>query len=229
MSERIAELRPNPDEATRRMADPPVVLVLPGSRPSEIRWLGKVFAETIALVRDRAGPIDLVLPTIPALAGHVQAAVAHWPVQPRIVADLAAKQAAFRTARAALTKSGTVTLELAIAGVPMAAGYRLPMVDALVAATLVQVPSVILANLVLGENVIPEYLQLDCTPQKLAAALLPLLADSPERRRQIEAFSRLDSVLEIGSSNPGARAAEIVLNVAASASRGTTPRLVAKK
>jgi lipid-A-disaccharide synthase len=209
LSERISELRPNASEAARRLAGPSVVLVLPGSRPSELRWLGKVFAQALGLVRDRVGPIDLVLPTIPPLADSVQAAVADWPVPPRVVSDPAGKQAAFRIARGALTKSGTVTLELAIAGVPMVAGYRLPTLDALVAATMVRVPSVILANLVLGENVIPEFLQLDCTAPNLANALVPLLADTPERRRQIEAFSRLDTILEIGTSHPGARAADI--------------------
>ena len=66
----------------------------------------------------------------------------------------------------------------------------------------------------LGENVVPEFLQEDCTPENLAAAVLPLLADTPERRRQIEAFSRLDAIMEIGSKAPAARAAEIVLDAA---------------
>jgi lipid-A-disaccharide synthase len=73
------------------------------------------------------------------------------------------------------------------------------------------VPSVILANLVLGENIVPEFIQQDCTVENLAAALLPLLGDTPERRRQTEAFSRLDVIMEIGSAVPSARGAEIIL------------------
>ena len=69
-----------------------------------------------------------------------------------------------------------------------------------------RLPSVILANLVLGENVVPEFLQDDCTPERLAAALLPLLSDTPERRRQIEAFGRLDAIMAIGGEAPSAKA-----------------------
>ena len=79
---------------------------------------------------------------------------------------------------------------------------------------MIKVSSVILANLVLGENVVPEFIQEACTAEGLAAALVPLLGDTPQRRRQIEAFSRLDAIMEIGSSAPAARAADIVLDVA---------------
>jgi lipid-A-disaccharide synthase len=75
-------------------------------------------------------------------------------------------------------------------------------------------PSVILANLIMGENVIPELLQSDCTPQRLAEALLPHLSDTAQRQRQIEAFGRLDGIMAIGGEAPSAKAAAIVLDVA---------------
>jgi lipid-A-disaccharide synthase len=78
-----------------------------------------------------------------------------------------------------------------------------------------RLPSVILANLVLGENVVPEFLQEDCTPDNLANALVPLLGDTPERQRQVGAFARLDDIMQIGTSAPALRAAEIVMEVAA--------------
>jgi lipid-A-disaccharide synthase len=127
------------------------------------------------------------------------------------------KWAAFRQARAALAASGTVTLELALAGIPTVAAYRLSVFEWSIARLLRMrstLPSVILANLVLGENVIPEFLQSDCTPEHLAEALLPLLSDTPQRRRQIEAFGRLDAIMAIGSEAPSAKAAAIVLDVA---------------
>ena len=70
---------------------------------------------------------------------------------------------------------------------------------------MINVPSVILANLVLGENIVPEFLQRDCTAERLATALLPLLADTPERRRQIDGFARLDAIMEIGTAAPSDR------------------------
>jgi lipid-A-disaccharide synthase len=79
---------------------------------------------------------------------------------------------------------------------------------------MIRVPSVILANLVLGENVVPEFLQGACTPDALVNALLPLLGDTPERRRQTQAFARLDEVMQIGSAPPSDRAADVVLELA---------------
>jgi lipid-A-disaccharide synthase len=179
--------------------------------------------------------MELVLPTVPHLAAQVREAVAGWKVAPRIVVDPAEKWAAFRRARVALAASGTVTLELALAGIPTVAAYRMSPVEAFIVLKLVRLlarlPSVILANLVLGENVIPEFLQSDCTPERLAEALLPLLSDTPQRQRQIAAFGRLDAIMAIGSEAPSDKAAAIVLDVAQQPGRrdlvasGCPPRL----
>ena len=221
--ERIAELRPNADETRRRLSDPPLILALPGSRANEIHRLADIFGDAIGRLAARIGPFELTIPTVPHVAARLREAVARWPVTPRIVVDPAEKWSAFRNARAALAASGTVTLELALSGVPMVAAYRLHFVEAIVARLIrlqARLPSVILANLVLGENVVPELLQEDCTPAKLVAALAPLVADTPERRRQIEAFGRLDGIMGIGVTAPSAKAAAIVLDVAR---RGRNP------
>jgi lipid-A-disaccharide synthase len=214
--ERVGELRPNAEEQRRRDSDPPLILVLPGSRSSEIRRLLAIFGAAIGRVAARVGPVDLVLPTVPHLLARVREGVANWPVQPRTVVEPAEKWAQFRNARAALAASGTVTLELALAGVPTVAAYRIPVIEEIVAqaARLPELFSIILANLVIGETIVPELLQRDCTPEKLADALVPLLADTPARRRQIEGFGRLDSIMGIGSAVPSRRAAGIVLDLA---------------
>lgn len=214
LAEEVSKLRPNAAEAERRLAAPPVLLVLPGSRVGEVQRLLSVFAETVMLVRDRLGPLEVVVPTVPYLVAPIAQATAQWPVRPRIVVETAEKQAAFRIARAALAKSGTVTLELALAGVPTVGAYRVSWLEAVVGRRLIKVSSVILANLVLGENVVPEFIQETCTAENLAAALVPLFGETAERRRQVEAFSRLDAIMEIGSHAPAARAAEIVIDAA---------------
>ena len=214
LSERAAALRPNAAEAARRLANPPLLLVLPGSRAGEITRLSNVFGQAVALVRERIGELEVVVPTVPYLANLVRRCIDEWDVPARIVIDPAEKDAAFRTARAALTKSGTSTLELAVAGVPMVAGYKIPLIEELVGHLMVKVPSIILANLVLGEKAVPEVLQRSCTPDELAKALLPVISDAPERRRQIEAFGRLDAIMEIGSAAPSDRAAAAVLECA---------------
>jgi lipid-A-disaccharide synthase len=223
--EHVAALRPNAEEAQRRGLNPPVVLVLPGSRGSEIRHLLATFGAAVAQVAARTGPIELVLPTVPHLVAQVRAGVAGWAVAPRIVVEPADKAAAFRRARVALAASGTVTLELALAGIPTAAAYRLSIVEWNIARLLRMrstLPSVILANLVLGENVIPELLQSACTPDRLAEALLPLLSDTPQRQRQIAAFGRLDAIMAIGGEAPSDKAAAIVLDVAQQGRRDPT-------
>jgi lipid-A-disaccharide synthase len=214
--ERMTDLRPNADEMQRRQANPPIVLALPGSRSSEIRRLLSMFGRAISRAAPQIGPLELILPTMPHLRERVSAAVADWPLQPRIVVDPADKWAAFRSARAALAASGTVTLELALAGVPTVAAYRVSLIEEVVARLmrLPELSTVILANLVLGENVVPEFLQRECTPESLAGALVQLVFDSAERRRQIEAFKRLDGIMGVGTANPSRQAAAIILDLA---------------
>ncbi len=210
LGEQAARLRPNAEEAQRRLSDPPVLIVLPGSRSAEIRRMAGIFGQALGIV-SRETPLEVVVPAVPRLADMVRAAVAEWPVSARVVTDPADKEAAFRTARAALSKSGTSTLELAVAGIPMVTAYKVPIVEEVIGRLLITVPSVILANIILDGPVVPEFLQRDCTPSRLAAALAPLLRDTPERRRQIESFARLDVLMEIGTAIPSERAAAAVL------------------
>ena len=212
--ERLDELRPKDLEKKLRLADPPLLLVLPGSREGEIRRMASVFGAAIARVAEQFGPIEVVVPAVPRLAAIVRAAIALWPVPARVVTDTEEKAEAFRSARVALSKSGTSTLELALAGVPMVAAYKVTLMEEIAGRLLLNVPSVILANLVLGENVVPEFLQRGCTAGRLAEALLPLLSDTPERRQQMEAFARLDTIMEVGKGRPSDRGAAIVLDIA---------------
>jgi lipid-A-disaccharide synthase len=211
----IHHLRPDAEEARRRLTSPPILLMLPGSRMGEIKRLFAVFSDAVAKLRDRVGPLEVVIPTVPHLVDPIRRASADWRVPPQIVAEPAEKAAAFRIARAALAKSGTVTLELALSGVPMVTAYRVSTIEYLTVRRAIakRLSSVILANIVLGEDVVPELLQRDCTADKLSDALAPLLGETAERRRQLEAFARLDAIMEIGTSSPAARAADVLLEV----------------
>ena len=211
LTEQLTSLRPNVDEAKRRDAPPPVLLVLPGSRRSEIRHHIAVFGEVLGRLQEQGMAFEPVLPTMPHLQEAVAEGVKAWPVQPRVVIGEQEKRAAFRIAHAALAKSGTVTLELALAGVPMVTAYRTGAMEAWILRRAIKVNSVILANLVIGENVVPEFLQEDCAPEKLAAALRDLLGDSELRRKQVEAFAKIDTIMSTGNAPPSVRAADIVL------------------
>jgi lipid-A-disaccharide synthase len=209
--EQVDTLRPGPDEQRRRDQGPPVLLVLPGSRRGEIRHHMAVFGETLGQLQAQGTAFELVLPTMPHLQDPIAAALKDWPVQPRIVVGEADKRAAFRLAHAAFAKSGTVTLELAISGIPMVAAYKAGSIEAWIVRPRITSSSVILANLVVGENVVPEFIQEDCTPAHLVPALRDVLSDTALRRRQVEAFARIDAIMATGRKSPSVRAADIVL------------------
>jgi lipid-A-disaccharide synthase len=208
--EQIDTLRPSADEQARRDAKPPVLLVLPGSRRSEIRHHMAIFGATLDLLRKQGVAFELILPTMPHLVEVITEALKSWPVQPRVVVGEAEKRAAFRSGHAAFAKSGTVTLELALAGVPMVTAYKAGSVEAWIIRRRITSSSVILANLVIGENVIPEFIQEDCAPEKLASSLRDVLADTPMRRRQVEAMEELNGIMGVGQATPSEAAADVV-------------------
>lgn len=211
LTEQLSTLRPGVEEQQRRNQAPPVLLVLPGSRRSEIRHHLAVFGEALGRLRADGVAFELILPTMPHLLEAVREGVKDWKAEPRVVVGEQEKRAAFRIASAALAKSGTVTLELALAGVPMVTAYKAGAVEARIVRSLVQVNSVILANLVIGDNVVPEFIQQDCTPEKLALALNEILIDLSQRRRQLAAFAKLDTIMSTGNQSLSVRAADIVL------------------
>ncbi len=213
--ERLDALRPNDDEARRRDAEPPIVVVLPGSRRSEIRRLMADFGGALGALQAAIGPFAAILPTLPHVEEEVRARAALWPVAPRIVLGEAAKYEAFRTARAALAASGTVTLELALAGVPLVGAYKVSVLEEQLR-FLIKVPSILLPNLILAGRTIPEKLQRDCNPATLSAELAPILRDSPARAAQVEALARLDAAMRLPDGGaPSAHAARAVLETIA--------------
>jgi len=213
--ERLATLRPAPGERVPLAeADRPVLLVLPGSRRGEIDRLTEPFGETLALVAERSSrPLEILLPAVPRFAEEIKGRIARWRVKPTVIEGEADKLAAFRRAHAALAASGTVTLELALAEVPMVVAYRVDLLVRPFKWALSRINSFVLPNLILGTNEIPEFLDRETTPERMAAALLPLLRDTPERARQLTAFARLDAALA-RDVPPSMLAADIVLKTA---------------
>ena len=209
--EQLSSLKPGPQDSARRNGTPPVLVVLPGSRRSEIRHHMAIFGEALERLQAQGKAFEVILPTMQHLLELVSEGVKTWKVAPQIVVGEQERRAAFRIASAALAKSGTVTLELALAGVPMIAAYRAGAIEAWFVLRAITVQSVILANLVVGENVVPEFIQDDCTADNLAGALGEVLSDSPMRQRQLEAFARIDDIMSTGNQSPSVRAADIVL------------------
>ena len=213
--ERLDELRPDPQEQTERDSQPATLLVLPGSRRSEIRRLMPVFGAVLQrLVTQHGLSLAPVLPAVSHLRSEIENQIESWPVKPLLLAGEADKYKAFRTARAALAASGTVTLELALSGVPQVVAYQVSSLEAQLR-HFITVPSIVLPNLILDELAFPEFLQDQCTPDHLTHALLPLLGDSPERAAQLAACTRLDSLMRVDTP-PSDRAADIILSFVSS-------------
>ena len=143
----------------------------------------------------------------------VRGAAADWPVQPIIVTDVQEKHDAYAAAGAALTKSGTSTLELALAGVPMAVAYRVNPVTAFMARRMIQVPHVAMVNLLAGRALVPELLQGGCTPETLCATALGLLRDPVRAAAQRVGFHTLLDSLRPPTGLPSEAAAREVLDV----------------
>lgn len=202
LAERMTELAPDDGGV-----DGPL-LVLPGSRRSEIQRMAPLYGETVATLARAHPGLECVVPVAPNMEGILVEALRGWPLTPRLV-DQAEKFATFRGARAALVTSGVATLELALAGVPMAVAYRVSPLDSMLR-FLVCVDSIVLPNLIVGENVVPEFFQERATHSALAAALGALLDDGPARRAQIAAFARVRTQIAAAGPAPARRAADIV-------------------
>lgn len=220
----LRDLDPEPLKA-RLGLDPkrPLLVVLPGSRTSEVGRLMEPFGETIRELIAVGVTPEVIVPTVPHRREQIVKASRSWPVQPHFVEGEADKFRAFKAADAALAASGTVTLELALAGTPMVVAYRVDPVAAPFLRRMIKAPTTVLANLVLGENVFPEFHQEKSAPPALAAALRPLFGDTPERRAQLASLARIPGVMRIDGPSPSDTAAKIVVDYALGNSRRAGP------
>jgi len=195
--------------------DASLLCLLPGSRASETSRLLPVFAETAARLAAGRPDLRFVVPLAPSVDDAVKRSVADWAVPVVVVEDVAEKYDAFAAATAALAASGTVALELAMAGTPAVIAYRMSPPTAWLARRLLRVRHVSLVNLVLDRAVMPEFLQADCRADRLADAVGRLLDDAGARRAQVTAGREALARLGLGGPSPGLRAADAVLTVVA--------------
>ena len=188
----------------------PLVLLMPGSRLMEIERMLDVILEGAKLLQKQMPQVQFAMPragTIPLemLQSKIQTSGLEVKITEGHNYDL------FSVADLALATSGTVTLEAAVCGLPSVILYRTSAITAFIARRVINIPNIGLPNIVAGRQILPELLQEELTPAKLAATAVELLA--PERRPQLEANL---AYMKERLGEPGAvnRVAQLILRIA---------------
>lgn len=190
------------------------LIIMPGSRRIEATRLLPIFGATLQAALARNPALRPVIPVSSVVAPLVRAAAAQWPAAPILIEDLADKQDAFAAAAdngAGLIKSGTSSLEMAVAGVPHIVAYRVNPITAAIARRLIKVPHASLVNLLCAREVVPECIQENCTPEKLTGALMPLLQNAVSIAAQRQGFAETLARLRAPEGAPSEAAAKAVL------------------
>ena len=196
--------------------DDPILLVLPGSRPGEIKRVMPAFEDAALRLADAYPNLQIVVPAADTVAQQVKARVAGWPRRARVVEGERDKLDAMRAATVALACSGTVTTELAVAGCPMVVGYRGHPATALVARAIIRTRYFTLFNIAADEAIAPEFLQEHCNGAELATAVAALLDDPAQRAAQVKAQTAALAKLGLNRSDPFEAAADVVIDLARS-------------
>ena len=199
-------------------ADTKIICMLPGSRKGEINQHLPIFGKTLELLQKQFPQLLPVFVVHPGMRAAVTQATRDWPQKPLILWETDDKKAAFASASIALSKSGTVALELSLAGVPSIITYKVSSYSAWLMRRMVKVRFVNLINILLNKEVVPEMLQEKCAPAPLAEKLQQLL-DSPDmQKKQLADAREALSMLGLNDSeSPSSRAAKAVLDVIARA------------
>jgi len=190
----------------------PVLMVLPGSRSSEVRFILPVFRDAVQKLAEHIPDLVCVLPTVPHVAARVREGSADWPTPLHIVEGDTDKFAAMNMSDAALAASGTVTTELALARTPMVVAYRVGWLTYLLARPLFVSPWFTLVNLLLQRRAVPEFLQGAATARALADEVVGLLTNKAAADGQRLDLGRAAKLLGEGEEAPSLRTARAILD-----------------
>lgn len=193
--------------------DQPILVVLPGSRRSELNYLLNDFEKAVALLIKEHPTLKVVIPTIFHHYDRLVKATKSWKTPPLVITGDEDKYDAFKAASAALAASGTVALELALAHTPTVVAYKVHPITAALYRRLIKTKYVNLVNIMVDDCVIPELLQENCTPECLAHEVNTLLCDPIAREKQVKVLQSVRGWLSPQGSalKPSEEAAHVVL------------------
>jgi lipid-A-disaccharide synthase len=200
-------------EALRQSGGRKTLLVLPGSRGGEVRRHAAIFGETLGLLKQRGMDFEALLPVTDHVAPLARSLVKDWPVQPKLIEGTNAKYEAFAQADAAIAASGTVTLELALSGVPLVSSYRLDRIAKYISENFVASWTASLPNLIADAPVVPEFYNAYVRASMLARQIETFIAPGSARSAMLGGYARIREAMQT-SAPSGQLAAEVVLRFA---------------
>jgi lipid-A-disaccharide synthase len=217
----------DPSRLRRRIGagkDDPILLVLPGSRPSELHRMMGPFRDAARLLKAGRPALQVVVGAAPTVAAEVATEVAGWGLRAHVVEDATGRDDAMAAADVALACSGTVTAELAAAGCPMVVAYRLGPISYRIARRIVRTRYITLFNIAADAEVAPELIQQDCNGPRLARELAARLDDPRLRKRQAKAQLEAVQRLGLGLPPPAQEAARAIAELIAQNGEGEMAR-----
>lgn len=206
----------DPEALRRRIgAGPtdPILLIAPGSRPSEIARVGPPFADAARRLLASHPALKIVVPVAETVRGLIHDWAGSLPAPAVLLEDQPGRESAMTAATVALACSGTVATELALAGCPMVIGYRLGVVTYAILSRLLTAKYITLFNLAADEEIAPEFVQDACTGKALAAALAARLDDPELRRVQVARQNAALDLMGRGATDPSELAADVVVRL----------------
>jgi lipid-A-disaccharide synthase len=206
-------------EAMRQAGGRKTILILPGSRSGEVRRHASIFGETLSLLKQRGMDLEALLPVTDHVAPLVRSLVKDWPVQPELIEGTDAKYGAFARADAAIAASGTVTLELALSGVPLVSSYRLDRIAKYIGEHFVASWTASLPNLIADAPVVPEFYNSYVRAPMLARQVEAFVSPGLTRRAMLDGYGKIRDAM-VTKAPSGRMAAEIVLRYAQKSTAG---------
>jgi len=192
-----------------------VLLVLPGSRPGEVRRLARPFEDALRRLKQGRSDLKIVIAVADTVSDQVRAWAAGLPFRTYLAETERQRRDAMKAADAALACSGTASTELALAGAPMVIAYRMGPLTYLIAKQLVTTRWVTLFNIAARDFVAPELIQADCTGPRLAEAVAARLDNPALRAEQVRRQNEALALMGRGEGDPSEKAAETVLGLVA--------------
>ncbi len=187
--------------------------LLPGSRSGEVKKLLPIFRSAVCRLAKRYPNLHLVVPTVPAVASKVEKELKNWSIPVHVIRNDKEKYDAFAACDAALACSGTVSVELAMASVPTIIAYKVSVLTVMLYRRFIKAKYATLLNIMKDREVMPEYLQEECMPEKLAEAVERLLDDATVCQAQKDELDEIGAWLGRGQFIPSEKAASTVLKI----------------